>query len=50
MDEIFQSRLVRKPAARSRLTRVAEPPITWQFDGVDRTVDEYLRRTRTTAS
>ena len=48
LDEIFPSRLVHKASAPSRLVRVAEPPITWQHQGLERTLDDYLARTPTT--
>lgn len=48
LDEIFRGRLVHKAPTPSRLVRVAEPPITWRFEGADRTLDDYLARTPTT--
>jgi CubicO group peptidase (beta-lactamase class C family) len=48
LDEIFTGRLIHKAASPSRLVRVAEPAITWQFDGADLTLDDYLARTPTT--
>jgi CubicO group peptidase (beta-lactamase class C family) len=43
-DEIFPARLIRKAPTPSRLVRVAEPPITWQFEDAELTVDDYLAR------
>ncbi len=48
LDEIFLGRLVRKAPVPSRLSRVAEPRITWTFEGVDLTLDDYLARNSTT--
>ena len=48
LDEIFPGRLIHKAPRPSRLVRVAEPHITWQFQGADRTLDDYLERTPTT--
>jgi CubicO group peptidase (beta-lactamase class C family) len=48
LDEIFPARLVHKAPAPSRLARVAEPPITWRFQGADLTLDDYLGRNPTT--
>jgi CubicO group peptidase (beta-lactamase class C family) len=44
LDEVFESRLVRKAATPSRLVRVVEPAITWRFQGLDLTLDDYLAR------
>jgi CubicO group peptidase (beta-lactamase class C family) len=48
LDEIFESRLIRKAPTASRLVRVAEPPITWRFEGRDYSLDDYLARNPTT--
>ncbi len=48
LDEIFTGRLIHKAPTPSRLVRVAEPRITWQFQGADLTLDDYLARTPTT--
>jgi len=48
MDELFESRLVRKAPVASRLGRVAEPPITWRWQSIDLTLDDYLARRATT--
>jgi CubicO group peptidase (beta-lactamase class C family) len=48
LDEIFTGRLVHKAPTPSRLVRVAEPRITWQFENVDLTLDDYLARNPTT--
>ena len=48
LDEIFPSRLAHKATSPSRLVRVAEPPIAWQHQGLDRTLDDYMARTPTT--
>src|SRR5882762_11731680 len=48
LDEIFPSRLVHRAPTPSRLVRVAEPSITWQFQGLGLTLDDYLARTPTT--
>jgi len=48
LDEIFPSRLAHKAPAPSRLVRVAEPPITWQYQARELTLDDYLARTPTT--
>ena len=48
LDEIFHGRPIRKAAAPSRLVRVAEPRITWTFDGAELTLDDYLARNPTT--
>jgi len=48
LDEIFPARLIRKAPTPSRLVRVAEPRITWRFQGVDLTLDDYLARNPTT--
>jgi hypothetical protein len=48
LDEIFQGRLIRRAPAPSRLVRVAEPRITWMFEGADLTLDDYLARNPTT--
>jgi CubicO group peptidase (beta-lactamase class C family) len=47
-DEIFPGRLIHKAATPSRLVRVAEPRITWRFQGADLTLDDYLERNPTT--
>ena len=48
LDEIFPGRLIHKAPAPSRLVRVAEPRITWTFQGADLTLDDYLTRNPTT--
>jgi len=48
LDEIFPARLIQKAPTPSRLVRVAEPRITWRFQGVDLTLDDYLARNPTT--
>jgi CubicO group peptidase (beta-lactamase class C family) len=48
LDEIFPGRLIHKAPAPSRLLRVAEPRITWRFQGADLTLDDYLARAPTT--
>jgi CubicO group peptidase (beta-lactamase class C family) len=48
LDEIFPGRLVRKAPTPSRLARVAEPRITWTFEGAQLTLDDYLARNPTT--
>ena len=48
LDEIFPSRLVHRAPAPSQLVRVAEPRITWEFQGLELTLDDYLARTPTT--
>jgi CubicO group peptidase (beta-lactamase class C family) len=48
LDEIFPGRVVHKAPPPSRLVRVTEPSITWQFQGVDLTLDDYLGRNPTT--
>ncbi len=48
LDEIFPSRLAHKAPMPSRLARVAEPRIIWQFQGADLTLDDYLQRNLTT--
>lgn len=48
MDQLFKSRLVRKPPTASRLVRVAEPQITWRWQNTDLTLDDYLARHPTT--
>jgi CubicO group peptidase (beta-lactamase class C family) len=48
LDEIFQGRLIHKAPTPSRLVRVAEPHITWTFQGADLTLDDYLTRNPTT--
>jgi CubicO group peptidase (beta-lactamase class C family) len=48
LDEIFSGRLIHKAPAPSRLVRVAEPRIAWQFAGADLTLDDYLARNPTT--
>jgi CubicO group peptidase (beta-lactamase class C family) len=45
MDEVFEGRVVRKAATPSRLARApGELGITWQFQGLDLTLDDYLAR------
>jgi hypothetical protein len=44
LDEIFPGRLIQKAPTPSRLVRVAEPRITWTFQGVELTLDDYLAR------
>ena len=48
LDEIFPGRLVRKAPTPSRLIRVAEPRITWTWEGAQLTLDDYLARHPTT--
>jgi CubicO group peptidase (beta-lactamase class C family) len=48
LDEIFESRLIRRAPVPSRLVRVAEPPITWRFEGRELSLDDYLARNPTT--
>jgi len=48
LDEIFPGRLLHKAPTPSRLVRVAEPRITWTFQGADLTLDDYLTRNPTT--
>jgi CubicO group peptidase (beta-lactamase class C family) len=48
LDEIFRGRLIHKAPTPSRLARVAEPSVTWRFQGVDLTLDDYLGRNPTT--
>jgi CubicO group peptidase (beta-lactamase class C family) len=48
LDEIFPSRLIRKAPAPSRLVRIAEPRITYEFEGASLTLDDYVARTPTT--
>jgi CubicO group peptidase (beta-lactamase class C family) len=48
LDEIFEARLIHKAPTPSRLVRVAEPPITWSFEGRDFSLDDYLERNPTT--
>ena len=48
LDEIFPFRLVHRAPAPSQLVRVAEPRITWEFQGLELTLDDYLARTPTT--
>jgi CubicO group peptidase (beta-lactamase class C family) len=48
LDEIFRGRLVRKATTPSRLVRLAEPRITWTFQGAELTLDDYLARNPTT--
>jgi hypothetical protein len=45
LDEIFPGRVVHKAPKPSRLVRVAEPRITWQFQGAALALDDYLART-----
>jgi CubicO group peptidase (beta-lactamase class C family) len=47
-DGIFESRTVRKASVASRLVRVAEPPITWTFEGRALSLDDYMERNTTT--
>jgi hypothetical protein len=44
MDEIFESRPVRRALVASRLVRVAEPQITWRSENADLALDDYLAR------
>src|SRR5262245_38999855 len=48
LDEIFRGRLIHKAPTASRLVRVAEPHVTWTFQGADLTLDDYLSRNPTT--
>jgi len=48
LDEIFPGRVIYKAPKPSRLVRIAEPRITWRFQGADLTLDDYLARTPTT--
>ncbi len=48
LDEIFPGRLIHKAPTPSRLVRVAEPRLTWTFQGVELTLDDYLARNPTT--
>ena len=48
LDEIFRGRLVNKAPMPSRLVRVAEPHVTWTFQGADLMLDDYLSRNPTT--
>jgi hypothetical protein len=48
LDEIFPSRLIRKAPVPSCLARIAEPRITYEFDGASLTLDDYVVRTPTT--
>ena len=48
LDEIFPGRLIRKAPTPSRLVRVAEPRITWTFEGAQLTLDDYFARNPTT--
>jgi CubicO group peptidase (beta-lactamase class C family) len=48
LDEIFPSRLIRKAPVPSRLVRVVEPRITYEFAGASLTLDDYVERTPTT--
>ena len=48
LDEIFPSRLIRKAPVRSRLAQIAEPRITYEFEGAPLTLDDYVARTPTT--
>ena len=48
LDEIFASRLIRKAPVPSRLVRVTEPRITYEFAGASLTLDDYVARTPTT--
>jgi CubicO group peptidase (beta-lactamase class C family) len=48
LDEIFPARLIYAAATPSRLVRVAEPRISWQFQGADLSLDDYLARNPTT--
>jgi hypothetical protein len=41
-------RLIQKAPTPSRLVRVDEPRITWTFQGVELTLDDYLARNPTT--
>ena len=45
LDQIFEGRVVRKAPSPSGLSRAAaEPAITWQLQGLDLTLDDYLAR------
>ena len=44
LDEIFEGRVIRKAVTPSRLTRVMEPAIRWDFQGEAFTLDDYLAR------
>ena len=48
LDEIFRGRLIHKAPTPSRLVRVAEPHVSWAFEGADLTLDDYLSRNPTT--
>jgi len=48
LDEIFRARVIHKAPTPSRLARVTEPSIIWQFQSVDLTLDDYLGRNPTT--
>src|SRR5262245_7150807 len=48
LDEIFPFRLIRKASVPSRLARIAEPRITYEFEGASLTLDDYVARTPTT--
>jgi hypothetical protein len=45
LDQIFESRLIRRAATPSRLARVnTEPALRYEFGGETRTLDDYLAR------
>ena len=48
LDEIFASRFIRKAPVPSRLVRIVEPSITYDFQGASLTLDDYVARTPTT--
>src|SRR5262249_61283817 len=47
-DEILEARLSERAPTPSRLTRLAEPPIRWTFEGRELSLDDYLARNPTT--
>jgi CubicO group peptidase (beta-lactamase class C family) len=44
LDEVFEGRLIHKAPTPSRLVRVAEPAIAWNFQGLELTLDDHLAR------
>jgi CubicO group peptidase (beta-lactamase class C family) len=45
LDQIFESRLIRRATTPSRLARVrSEPALRYEFEGETRTLDDYLAR------
>jgi CubicO group peptidase (beta-lactamase class C family) len=44
LDAVFEGHVIRKAVTPSRLTRVAEPAIRWDFQGAVFTLDDYLGR------